>query len=93
MTCLTLHGVSLAAGIWAPWLIDLPGYQAHLVELPGHSLSGPLSYRASTVRGQVLSLLDVLGLAAVPVVAHSLGGRLRSGTRPPGRDGSPRWPS
>ena len=73
-----LHGVSLAAGIWAPWLPDLPGYQAHLVELPGHGLSGPQSYRAGAMRGQALSLMDdlfdVLGLAAAPVVAHSLGG-------------------
>jgi hypothetical protein len=52
-----LHGVSLAAGIWAPWLPDLPGYQAHLVELPGHGLSGPQSYRVGAVRGQALSLM------------------------------------
>lgn len=70
--------MSLAAGIWTPWLGNLPGYQAHLVELPGHGLSGPLSYQADTVRGQALALMDdlfdVLGLTAAPVVAHSIGG-------------------
>jgi pimeloyl-ACP methyl ester carboxylesterase len=37
-----LHGVSLAAAIWAPWLNELKGYRAHLVELPGHGLSDPV---------------------------------------------------
>ena len=36
-----LHGVTLAAAVWAPLLADLAGYRAHLVELPGHGLSGP----------------------------------------------------
>lgn len=36
-----LHGVSLAAAVWVPLLADLGGYRAHLVELPGHGLSGP----------------------------------------------------
>jgi pimeloyl-ACP methyl ester carboxylesterase len=73
-----LHGVTLAAGIWAPWLTELTGYRAHLVELPGHGLSGPVSYRPGAVRGHALALmdglLDALGLATAPVVAHSLGG-------------------
>jgi pimeloyl-ACP methyl ester carboxylesterase len=73
-----LHGVSLAAAVWAPWLADLTGYRAHLVELPGHGLSEPAAYRAGNVRGHTLALMDglfdALGLAAAPVVAHSLGG-------------------
>ena len=36
-----LHGVSLAAAVWAPWLAHLSGYRAHLVDLPGHGLSEP----------------------------------------------------
>jgi hypothetical protein len=36
-----LHGVSLAAAVWAPWLAGFAGYRALLVELPGHGLSGP----------------------------------------------------
>jgi len=73
-----LHGVTLAAGVWAPWLTELTGYRAHLVELPGHGLSEPLRYRPGAVRGPSLALMDglfdALGLAAAPVVAHSLGG-------------------
>jgi pimeloyl-ACP methyl ester carboxylesterase len=73
-----LHGVCLAAAIWAPWLASLGGYQAVLVELPGHGLSGPVSYRPGAVRDRTLDMMDdlfdALGLAAAPVVAHSLGG-------------------
>jgi pimeloyl-ACP methyl ester carboxylesterase len=73
-----LHGVTLAAGVWAPWLAELTGYRAHLVELPGHGLSGPFAYRPGAVRDHALALmdglLDALGFATAPVVAHSLGG-------------------
>ncbi len=73
-----LHGVTLAAGVWAPWLTELTGYRAHLVELPGHGLSGPFGYRPGAVRDHALALmdglLDALGFATAPVVAHSLGG-------------------
>ena len=73
-----LHGVSLAAAVWAPWLADLAGYRALLVELPGHGLSGPVAYRPGTMRDHALGLMDgifdALGLATAPVVGHSLGG-------------------
>jgi pimeloyl-ACP methyl ester carboxylesterase len=73
-----LHGVTLAAAVWASWLPHLTGYRAHLVELPGHGLSGPHSYRPGAVRAHTLTLLDglfdALGITAPPVVAHSLGG-------------------
>jgi pimeloyl-ACP methyl ester carboxylesterase len=73
-----LHGVSLAAAVWAPLLHELAGYRAHLVELPGHGLSGPASYRPGAVRGHALTLMDglfdALSLSAAPVIAHSLGG-------------------
>ncbi len=75
-----LHGVTLAAAVWAPWLGELSGYRAHLVELPGHGLSGPVAYRPGAVREHSLGLLDdlfdALGLPAAPVVGHSLGGML-----------------
>jgi pimeloyl-ACP methyl ester carboxylesterase len=75
-----LHGVSLAAAIWAPWLAHFAGYRAHLVELPGHGLSGPAAYRPGAVRDHSLALMDglfdALGLATAPVVGHSLGGML-----------------
>jgi pimeloyl-ACP methyl ester carboxylesterase len=73
-----LHGVSLAAAVWAPWLADFAGYRALLVELPGHGLSGPVAYRRGGVRDHTLQLMedlfDALGLATAPVVGHSPGG-------------------
>jgi pimeloyl-ACP methyl ester carboxylesterase len=73
-----LHGASLAAAIWAPWLNELRGYRALLVELPGHGLSDPVTYRVGSVRAHTIELLDdlfeSLGLAAPSVVGHSLGG-------------------
>ena len=72
------HGVTLAAAVWAPWVADIPGYRAHLVELPGHGLSGPFTYRAGAVREHAVRLIDevfdALDLPVAPVVAHSLGG-------------------
>jgi len=75
---LLLHGVSLASAAWASWLGELTGYRTHLVELPGHGLSGPVNYRIGAVRSHTLSLIDdlfdALGLERAPVVGHSLGG-------------------
>lgn len=73
-----LHGVGLAAAIWAPWLSHFSGYRAHLVEWPGHGLSDPFTYRVGMVRdhtlGLVDDLLDRLELDEAAVIAHSLGG-------------------
>jgi pimeloyl-ACP methyl ester carboxylesterase len=73
-----LHGVSLSAAAWVPLLNDLGGHRALLVELPGHGLSDPFTYRLGTVRKHTVQLLDdlfeSLGLDAPSVVGHSLGG-------------------
>ena len=73
-----LHGVSLAAAIWAPLLQELKGYRARLVELPGHGLSDPVTYRVGSVREHSIQLLDdlfdSLSLDTPSVVGHSLGG-------------------
>ena len=73
-----LHGVSLSAAIWAPLLSELKGYRAQLVELPGHGLSDPVTYRVGSVREHSIQLLDdlfdSLDLEAPSVVGHSLGG-------------------
>jgi len=73
-----LHGVTLAAAAWAPWLADLAGYRFLLVELPGHGLSDPVEYRPGAVRDHALVLMDdlfdALGMATAPVVGHSLSG-------------------
>lgn len=73
-----LHGVSLAGAAWAPLLPSLAGYRVHLVELPGHGLSGPVTYRPGAVREHTLrlldDLLDALNLDRAAVIGHSLGG-------------------
>jgi pimeloyl-ACP methyl ester carboxylesterase len=73
-----LHGVTLAAAVWAPWLNEFEGYRARLVELPGHGLSDPFIFRIGSVREDSIRLLDdifeTLGLVAPSVVGHSLGG-------------------
>src|SRR3954454_13196503 len=70
-----LHGVTLSAAIWAPWLAYIPGYRTHLVELPGHGLSGPFAYQRRSMRDDVVSLMDDLfdavELPAAPMIGHS----------------------
>src|SRR5690242_16809625 len=73
-----LHGVGLAAAVWIPWVRELSGYRLHLVELPGHGLSGPVEYRRGMVRDHALDLVDeitdALGLDHPALLGHSLGG-------------------
>jgi pimeloyl-ACP methyl ester carboxylesterase len=73
-----MHGVSLSAAIWLPWLGELTPYRAHLVELPGHGLSDPVMYHVRGVRNHAVNLLDdlfdALDLDAPAVIAHSLAG-------------------
>lgn len=84
-----LHGVTLAAAVWAPLVALLGNYRVHLVELPGHGLSGPFNYRAARVREHSVLLLDelfdALDLHSARVVGHSLGGMFalwHAGERP-----------
>ncbi len=89
-----LHGVSLAAAVWVPWLSEFMGYRAHLVELPGHGLSDPVTYRVGAVRKHAVTLLDelfdALELEAPSVIGHSLAGMfaLWHAAARPGRIGS-----
>jgi pimeloyl-ACP methyl ester carboxylesterase len=73
-----LHGVSLGAAAWAPLFPALPGHRLLAVDLPGHGLSDPASYRRGQVRQRARQLLDdifdALELDEAPVVAHSLSG-------------------
>lgn len=73
-----LHGVSESAAIWAPLFPNLRHFQLLAVDLPGHGLSDPITFRRGQVRGQARRLLDdilnALGLDGVPVIGHSLGG-------------------
>jgi pimeloyl-ACP methyl ester carboxylesterase len=73
-----LHGVSLSAAVWAPLFPKLPHLRLLAVDLPGHGLSDPIVFQRGQVRADARRLLnaiiDGLGLHAVPVIGHSLGG-------------------
>ena len=75
-----LHGVSLSAAAWAPLFTALPGWRLLAIDLPGHGLSDPESYRTGDVRQRGRELIDdifdALGLDQASVVGHSLGGML-----------------
>jgi pimeloyl-ACP methyl ester carboxylesterase len=75
---LLLHGVSSMGAAWAPLFTELRGFRMLAVDLPGHGLSDPVSYRRGRVREHTHRLIDdvidTLGLDDVPVVGHSLGG-------------------
>ncbi len=73
-----LHGVSLSAAAWAPLFTALSGCRLLAVDLPGHGLSDPASYRRGHVRVHARRLIDdifdALELDNAPVIGHSLGG-------------------
>ena len=72
-----LHGVSLSAASWAPLFTALPDRRLLAIDLPGHGLSDPASYRRGHVRQSAHQLIedifDALELDRAPVVGHSLG--------------------
>jgi pimeloyl-ACP methyl ester carboxylesterase len=72
-----LHGVSLSAASWAPLFPALPDRRLLAVDLPGHGLSDPASYRRGHVRQtahrQIEDIFDALELDDAPVVANSMG--------------------
>jgi len=72
-----LHGVSLSAVSWAPLFAALPDRRLLAVDLPGHGLSDPASYRRGHVRQSahqhIEDIFDALELDEAPVVANSLG--------------------
>jgi pimeloyl-ACP methyl ester carboxylesterase len=73
-----LHGVSESAAIWAPLFPELRQFRLLAVDLPGHGLSDPFTFRRGRVREHARLLtediLDALGLGEAPVIGHSLGG-------------------
>jgi pimeloyl-ACP methyl ester carboxylesterase len=73
-----LHGVSLSAAAWAPLFTALPNYRLLAIDLPGHGLSDPASYRRGHVRQHAHQLIedifDALEVDEAPVIGHSLGG-------------------
>src|SRR4051794_31580867 len=53
-----LHGGSLSAAAWAPLFTALSGHRLLAVDLPGHGLSDPGSYRPGHVRQHAHQLID-----------------------------------
>jgi pimeloyl-ACP methyl ester carboxylesterase len=74
---LLLHGASLSVAAWAPLFPQLRHLRLLAVELPGHGLSDPTTFRRGRVREHARRLIDdvidALGLDEVPVIGHSLG--------------------
>ena len=77
---LLLHGVSLSAAAWAPIFTAFPRHRLLAVDLPGHGLSDPTTYRPGHVRQPARTLIDdifdALEIGHAPVIGHSLGGML-----------------
>ncbi|MGC1754727.1 MAG: alpha/beta hydrolase [Trebonia sp.] len=73
-----LHGVTENAAIWAPLFANLRHFRLLAVDLPGHGLSDPVTFRRGQVREHARQLiddiLDALSLDKAPVIGHSLGG-------------------
>ena len=73
-----LHGVTENAAIWAPLFANLRQFRLLAVDLPGHGLSDPATFRRGQVREHARQLiddiLDALSLDSAPVIGHSLGG-------------------
>jgi pimeloyl-ACP methyl ester carboxylesterase len=71
-----LHGMGEGAADWSP---VLPGLAAtrrvYAIDLRGHAASDrPGRYSLELMRDDVLGVLDALGLPAVDLVGHSMGG-------------------
>ena len=60
-----LHGVSESAAIWAPLFTELRDFRLLAVDLPGHGLSDPITFRRGQVREHarrlIEDILDALG--------------------------------
>jgi pimeloyl-ACP methyl ester carboxylesterase len=74
---LLVAGDGAVAAAWAPLLIELPDHRAIVLDRPSFGLSDGFDYRRCDLRrhGVALleSLLDALGLDAVPIVGSSGG--------------------
>jgi len=74
---LLLHGAGGTRRHWPAALAELPGRRVLSVDLPGHGQSpGPDERSVAGNAGRALALLDALGLPAVVVAGHSMGGAI-----------------
>lgn len=71
-------GGGMVAAMWAPLMAELDGFTLYAVDLPGHGLSDPTTYRTTTLRstavGFLEQLLDGLGLDEPALIGNSMGG-------------------
>ena len=77
---LLLHGWGCSAFTWrflAP-AVSAAGWRAVAVDLRGHGLSDrpadPALYTRDALATQLESVMDALGIARAPIIAHSMGG-------------------
>lgn len=79
-TVALVHGNGAHAGWWAPVLPYLmPAWRVLAFDLRGHGESDwaePPRYRLVDYVGDLLAVLDALAPAPVPLVGHSMGGRV-----------------
>jgi pimeloyl-ACP methyl ester carboxylesterase len=77
-----LHGITLAASIWAPQLHqlagsdDAPGFRVIACDLRGHggSTAGTAGYGLEVLGDDLATVLEELDLRGAIVVGHSMGG-------------------
>jgi flavin reductase (DIM6/NTAB) family NADH-FMN oxidoreductase RutF/pimeloyl-ACP methyl ester carboxylesterase len=75
-TVVLVHGVGMRASIWEPQIAELAKtYDVIALNMLGHGGSSrpPANARLSDFSGQVLGLLDALGVQRAIVVGHSMG--------------------
>lgn len=87
-----LHGFTGATTTWTPLLPRLAGEHTTIaIDLPGHGRSSapanPDRYALTRVAGDLLRVLDALGIDRVALLGYSMGGRaaLRAALRAPDR--------
>ncbi|MGD1992333.1 MAG: alpha/beta fold hydrolase [Anaerolineae bacterium] len=72
-----IHGAGGSRLAWPPELRRLPGATVYTVDLPGHGRSsGAGRSRVDAYAGDVLGLMDGVGLESALVVGHSMGGAI-----------------
>jgi (E)-2-((N-methylformamido)methylene)succinate hydrolase len=75
-TVLLVHGVGMRAAMWEPEIAELAKtYDVIALDMLGHGGSSrpPADARLSDFSGQLLALLDALGVQRASVIGHSMG--------------------
>jgi pimeloyl-ACP methyl ester carboxylesterase len=74
---LLIPGDGAVASAWAPLIAELPGFRSIVLDRPSFGLGDPFDYTGADLRTHAVtllrSLLDALGLEAVPIIGSSGG--------------------